>query len=77
MFNEKLRESLQYLNLYQIGRTFHPSSENFTLPRYTIDTDNIVFPVGVKDKPIYRTFTLKNTAPNYSMVFDLKNMNNE
>jgi hypothetical protein len=60
-----------------IGHTFHPGCETFNLPRYTLDSENIVFPVSIRDRPIFRTLTLKNTVGDYPLVFDLQSPNNE
>ena len=53
------------------GHTFHPSGETYFLPKYTVDTDSIVFPVSIKNKPVYRTLTITNTTSKYPLTFDV------
>ncbi|RNA28727.1 coiled-coil domain-containing protein [Brachionus plicatilis] len=60
------------LNLNCIGHTFHPSSETFFPPRYSLDTDSIIFPAGVRDQELFRTFLLKNANPNCPLIFDFQ-----
>lgn len=60
------------INVECLGHTFHPSSETFFMPKYSVDTENLIFPVSIKDKPVYRTLTVTNTAEKYPIVFDLE-----
>lgn len=60
-------------NLIYEGHTFHPSSETFFPPRYSLDTDSIIFPAGVRDQELFRTFLLKNANPNCPLIFDFQN----
>jgi hypothetical protein len=65
------------LNIDCLGHTFHPSNDTFFTPRYIIDSENIIFPSTVKNKAVYRTYSIKNVAPNCPLVFDFCNLNNK
>ncbi len=62
------------LNIECIGHTFHSSNDTFFIPRYVTDAENIIFPTTVKEKPVYRTLTVKNLANNYPLTFDFNNL---
>ena len=64
------------LNLKCVGHTFHPMNDTFFIPRYVTDAENIVFPTTVKDRPVYRTLTVKNLASEYPLAYDFNNLNN-
>jgi hypothetical protein len=65
------------LNVECTGHTFHPSNDTFFIPRYVTDAENIIFPTTVKEKPVYRTLTVKNLAANYPLAYDFTNLNNK
>lgn len=48
------------------------------MPKYTTDSENVIFPVSLKDKPNYRTFVVQNKSADYPLIYDFNNLaNNE
>jgi len=70
------KESGVYYN-GSIGHTFHPSADTYYIPKYTVDNENLIFPVSIKDRAVYRTFTLRNTASKYPLTFDFNELSIE
>lgn len=65
------------LNIECLGHTFNPSNDTHFIPKYTIDAENVIFPVTTVDKTVYRTLTVKNLASNYPLAYDFATLNNE
>jgi hypothetical protein len=76
LIDERFAMPLMSASVTCLGHTFHPASETFYPPRYTLDSENIIFPVSIRDQSIYRTLTLKNATSDYPLVFDLQNLDN-
>ena len=55
---------------YFKGHSFHSFEEHFP-PYYTVDTENLIFPITVVDKPVFKTLTIKNTVDSYPIVFNV------
>jgi hypothetical protein len=77
LVDERFAMPSSNLTVTCLGHTFHPACETFYLPRYTLDSENIVFPVSIRDQSIYRTLTLRNTASDHPLAYDLQNLSNE
>lgn len=56
------------LNINCVANTFHKLEEKF-LPRYTVNTDTLVFPASSAND-VFKTFTVQNTAENYPLYYD-------